>query len=71
MTKRFIFYLRPRLDRKSDMVSETGLYETLGVSPDSEATVIKKAYKQLALKYHPDKNPSTHAEERFKGLTKF
>ena len=53
------------------MVSETGLYETLGVSPDSEATVIKKAYKQLALKYHPDKNPSTHAEERFKGLQKF
>lgn len=51
------------------MVSETGLYETLGVSPDSESTVIKKAYKQLALKYHPDKNPSTHAEERFKEIS--
>lgn len=42
-------------------------YEILGVSPDADEKTIKKAYHQLAKKYHPDVNPGDKkAEEKFK-----
>lgn len=51
------------------MVKETRFYETLGVSPDAPKDQIKKAYKKMALKLHPDKNPSPDAQEQFKELS--
>lgn len=43
-------------------------YAILGVSPSAHAADIKRAYRRLALQYHPDKNPSPEAEQFFKAV---
>lgn len=49
--------------------SKRDYYEVLGVSRDADDATLKKAYRQVAKKYHPDMNPGdAEAEKKFKEI---
>jgi len=51
------------------MANKRDYYEILGVNKDISQDELKKAYRKLALKYHPDRNKESGAEDRFKEIS--
>ena len=49
-------------------MAEQDYYDILGVSKDASEKDIKRAYRRLAAKYHPDVNHEPGAEEKFKKI---
>ena len=51
-------------------MSSVDYYQVLGLKKNATAAEIKRTYRKLAVKYHPDKNPGNkEAEEKFKELS--
>ena len=47
-------------------MSAADFHQILGVTPDASAAEIKRAYKRLAMRWHPDRNPDPQAHDQFR-----
>ncbi|KAJ1206211.1 hypothetical protein NDU88_001620 [Pleurodeles waltl] len=61
-------YMKEQLDGVTRIKKCKNYYEVLGVSTDAGEEDLKKAYRKLALKFHPDKNQAPGATEAFKKI---
>jgi len=50
-------------------IIDIDLYQTLGINENDDNDIIKKQYKKLIFKYHPDKNPGKENEDKFELIT--
>src|SRR5690606_24743458 len=57
---------RDEVQKNAHIVMKRDYYEVLGVDRNADERELKKAYRKLALEYHPDRNPDPAAEEKFK-----
>lgn len=48
---------------------QTDFYQVLGIDKQTSQEEVKKAYRKLAIKWHPDKNPSPEATDKFKEIS--
>ncbi|KAL0346335.1 UNVERIFIED_CONTAM: Chaperone protein dnaJ A7A, chloroplastic [Sesamum radiatum] len=60
--------LRPRFSASATVNGRRNHYDVLGVSSNASSTEIKRAFRLLALKYHPDVNKEGGANEDFKSI---
>ncbi|KAB3543733.1 MAG: DnaJ domain-containing protein, partial [ANME-2 cluster archaeon] len=51
------------------MPTKKDYYEIIGVQKDADEKEIKKAYRKLAMQYHPDRNKEPEAEDKFKEIS--
>lgn len=56
-------------DERDEAVTDTSLYQALGVPKDASADDIKRAYRKMARKYHPDVNTDLEADAKFKAAS--
>jgi molecular chaperone DnaJ len=65
----FLSFFRSHLFFLNRSMAKRDYYEVLGISRDTPSSDIKKAYRKLAVKFHPDKNPDDpDAEDKFKEI---